>query len=122
MKPTYNFDFFFFQAEDGIRDVAVTGVQTCALPISSVSAWGPAAPAWAQRPGFYSFVRCDHGLTHVGEALLRRLGHGLRGLAPLHATLDDLQRMDGMLVVVLRVLLEPPAATGPDLHVLGEPT
>src|SRR2546422_10805458 len=27
-------DIFFFQAEDGIRDVAVTGVQTCALPIS----------------------------------------------------------------------------------------
>src|SRR5256884_1294839 len=27
--------FFFFQAEDGIRDVAVTGVQTCALPICS---------------------------------------------------------------------------------------
>src|SRR5256884_3961523 len=27
--------YFFFQAEDGIRDVAVTGVQTCALPISS---------------------------------------------------------------------------------------
>src|SRR5256884_6664739 len=29
------FRFFFFQAEDGIRDVAVTGVQTCALPIST---------------------------------------------------------------------------------------
>src|SRR2546429_4882654 len=29
--------FFFFQAEDGIRDVAVTGVQTCALPISDLS-------------------------------------------------------------------------------------
>src|SRR2546429_7382728 len=28
--------FFFFQAEDGIRDVAVTGVQTCALPILRV--------------------------------------------------------------------------------------
>src|SRR2546429_5908881 len=27
---------FFFQAEDGIRDVAVTGVQTCALPISFI--------------------------------------------------------------------------------------
>src|SRR2546429_2701599 len=26
-------EYFFFQAEDGIRDVAVTGVQTCALPI-----------------------------------------------------------------------------------------
>ena len=29
------FVFFFFQAEDGIRDIGVTGVQTCALPISS---------------------------------------------------------------------------------------
>src|SRR2546429_5350940 len=28
---------FFFQAEDGIRDVAVTGVQTCALPISVIN-------------------------------------------------------------------------------------
>ena len=29
-----NYLFFFFQAEDGIRDYKVTGVQTCALPIS----------------------------------------------------------------------------------------
>src|SRR5256886_9285353 len=29
--------FFFFQAEDGIRDLTVTGVQTCALPISIVT-------------------------------------------------------------------------------------
>src|SRR2546430_8409419 len=28
---------FFFQAEDGIRDLTVTGVQTCALPISSAN-------------------------------------------------------------------------------------
>src|SRR5256886_8755051 len=33
----YLFFFFFFQAEDGIRDLTVTGVQTCALPISSSS-------------------------------------------------------------------------------------
>src|SRR2546429_6763057 len=32
--------FFFFQAEDGIRDVAVTGVQTCALPIFLVRGGG----------------------------------------------------------------------------------
>src|SRR5437764_13133663 len=32
------FLFFFFQAEDGIRDTSVTGVQTCALPISSAAA------------------------------------------------------------------------------------
>src|SRR3712207_7084146 len=31
----YIFLFFFFQAEDGIRDIGVTGVQTCALPISA---------------------------------------------------------------------------------------
>src|SRR6266567_5776791 len=32
------FFFFFFQAEDGIRDLTVTGVQTCALPISRSAA------------------------------------------------------------------------------------
>src|SRR2546430_15053749 len=31
------FVFFFFQAEDGIRDLTVTGVQTCALPILNAS-------------------------------------------------------------------------------------
>src|SRR2546427_4719988 len=31
---SFFFVFFFFQAEDGIRDLTVTGVQTCALPIS----------------------------------------------------------------------------------------
>src|SRR5437667_1356109 len=31
--------FFFFQAEDGIRDRDVTGVQTCALPICPVGGW-----------------------------------------------------------------------------------
>src|SRR5467141_131904 len=35
------FFFFFFQAEDGIRDSSVTGVQTCALPISRLSGCGP---------------------------------------------------------------------------------
>src|SRR5437667_5900154 len=37
------FFFFFFQAEDGIRDRDVTGVQTCALPISFWSAVRTAA-------------------------------------------------------------------------------
>src|SRR5437870_9139057 len=32
---------FFFQAEDGIRDGHVTGVQTCALPICLVQSWTP---------------------------------------------------------------------------------
>src|SRR5256886_11299842 len=49
--------FFFFQAEDGIRDLTVTGVQTCALPISqfdlmhslrSLQARHPALPRLGQ--------------------------------------------------------------------------
>src|SRR5205823_8303763 len=38
------FVFFFFQAEDGIRDKLVTGVQTCALPISMSSTAPVMAP------------------------------------------------------------------------------
>src|SRR2546421_1611595 len=34
VSSLYDSSFFFFQAEDGIRDLIVTGVQTCALPIS----------------------------------------------------------------------------------------
>src|SRR2546425_2582332 len=36
LAPSSLVVFFFFQAEDGIRDKLVTGVQTCALPISRV--------------------------------------------------------------------------------------
>src|SRR5207247_5575929 len=39
------FFFFFFQAEDGIRDPLVTGVQTCALPISDLKLERPDARA-----------------------------------------------------------------------------
>src|SRR2546430_10634618 len=38
--------FFFFQAEDGIRDLTVTGVQTCALPI-----FGPIGLRGSQKAG-----------------------------------------------------------------------
>src|SRR3989449_7322842 len=41
---TWSMLFFFFQAEDGIRDVAVTGVQTCALPICRHGARGAPDP------------------------------------------------------------------------------
>src|SRR5438445_10389435 len=39
------FVFFFFQAEDGIRDIGVTGVQTCALPILGLPNASVIAPA-----------------------------------------------------------------------------
>src|SRR3989449_3016286 len=44
-KVSHTVLLFFFQAEDGIRDVAVTGVQTCALPISITSVQAIYVPA-----------------------------------------------------------------------------
>src|SRR5260221_7386951 len=52
--------FFFFQAEDGIRDHCVTGVQTCALPIYSPALPSPpdmnraAANVWDMKADFVS--------------------------------------------------------------------
>src|SRR2546429_5813631 len=43
---------FFFQAEDGIRDVAVTGVQTCALPIFALIGDPASLPAGEFRWAF----------------------------------------------------------------------
>src|SRR5690606_40620087 len=51
--------FFFFQAEDGIRDFHVTGVQTCALPISSGA--GGAAAARLTRAGLAGGARDVRG-------------------------------------------------------------
>src|SRR5579883_3264714 len=54
---------FFFQAEDGIRDFHVTGVQTCALPISTPG------PAWFYAPLIgWGMLVCLHGL-HAYELL-----------------------------------------------------
>src|SRR2546427_5956929 len=62
--------YFFFQAEDGIRYLTVTGVQTCALPI-----WGAAccAPTTSPDSGFVRQDRGVGGLDAHGAAL--QLGH-----------------------------------------------
>src|SRR5204863_1011821 len=46
--------FFFFQAEDGIRDLYVTGVQTCALPISLTPATYPPSNRRHHHSALYS--------------------------------------------------------------------
>src|SRR3989449_293792 len=60
--------FFFFQAEDGIRDVAVTGVQTCALPISfriEQREGGMTTRAWIDAQGH--IVRAENAVGFVME-------------------------------------------------------
>src|SRR6266436_9293556 len=78
----FEYVFFFFQAEDGIRDVAVTGVQTCALPIwlglgypqlaelnaatimVRLSGYGQTGPM-RDRPGFGAIGEAMGGIRHV---------------------------------------------------------
>src|SRR5262249_58102702 len=70
-----------FQAEDGIRDWSVTGVQTCALPISAPSAGGSACTGLPQRG------LCLRGVPALGQCRRSRRGAGAgrraRGVAPL---------------------------------------
>src|SRR5260221_7742108 len=59
-----DFLFFFFQAEDGIRDHCVTGVQTCALPISSHSSPSVARPSSATSDMMRKYsARCSGSLS-----------------------------------------------------------
>src|SRR2546427_2559521 len=57
------FFFFFFQAEDGIRDLTVTGVQTCALPISIAAS----SLATATARGLSAFFTVRKTLPWVGS-------------------------------------------------------
>src|SRR5699024_12128222 len=84
--------FFFFQAEDGIRDRNVTGVQTCALPISPACAVrGPgASPARggggqpSVRPPDFRRRRCRYVVrSPLERSEERRVGKECRcGRAP----------------------------------------
>src|SRR6266511_2624564 len=60
-EVVFNFFFFsFFQAEDGIRDFHVTGVQTCALPISGVG---------GAQIGWYRLIAIPHwAIAHEESA------------------------------------------------------
>src|SRR5436189_1754170 len=82
---SFFFFFFFFQAEDGIRDTSVTGVQTCALPISTVRVgtagwarnWGSCANAASS-----AWTRCNKSRSRSEE---RRVGKECRSRwSPYH--------------------------------------
>src|SRR5207245_7318086 len=68
--------YFFFQAEDGIRDATVTGVQTCALPIFGVEqiyAWGTRSLNRG-----YSFCGRRQGAWGICRSEERRVGKECR--------------------------------------------
>src|SRR5215203_6830826 len=58
---------FFFQAEDGIRDIGVTGVQTCALPILAAASSLVLSPAFAEEapPALAAYERETGGRIGV---------------------------------------------------------
>src|SRR2546429_5227990 len=85
---------FFFQAEDGIRDVAVTGVQTCALPICAL-----VQPARGHRP---------HGAVHRADPGQLR-AHACRCLS--HRSEEHTSELQSRLHLVCRLLLEKKKAT-----------
>src|SRR3982750_2239071 len=70
----------FFQAEDGIRDVAVTGVQTCALPISAHGRTPAGSRVWTRPAGLRSRTNREAGRSEE-----RRVGKECRSRgSPYH--------------------------------------
>src|SRR5258708_11435184 len=61
-EVSFTLSFFFFQAEDGIRDDLVTGVQTCALPIYLQ------AQAYRLRPGASRMLRLEGDMLELADS------------------------------------------------------
>src|SRR2546429_3042200 len=106
--------FFFFQAEDGIRDVAVTGVQTCALPIyGDFHAIGSAHNLLAALVDAHLFHGNELHLDPNQIAWPRALDMNDRALRHITLSLDSKKRseehtseLQSRLHLVCRLLLE----------------
>src|SRR5215210_1786161 len=94
--------FFFFQAEDGIRDTSVTGVQTCALPISC---GGSASSAWKTNC-------CAPGSSVPALWPAGGRGDGGGGLAGHRPPLRRRPRLPGLGAAALLVLRRSPLGGG----------
>src|SRR5256886_7864165 len=82
------FFFFFFQAEDGIRDLTVTGVQTCALPICEY--------CYSRRPALDRHLAevCVRGLKRrrFSTAVIDGMDHSELGRAKLLGAAAEIGR------------------------------
>src|SRR2546426_1242114 len=74
------FFFFFFQAEDGIRDYKVTGVQTCALPISNLAIVGSHSTNGVA--AIHSALLRSTTVKDLAEMFTERFGNKTNGVTP----------------------------------------
>src|SRR5215467_15276112 len=92
IKPL-NCSFFFFQAEDGIRDYKVTGVQTCALPISAeplaFAEMNEQAAAHVRRLGHWHEIAQAHAILGVEAFSGRIAGDACHIVEEVLAPLDQ---------------------------------
>src|SRR5215813_8039252 len=96
--------FFFFQAEDGIRDADVTGVQTCALPISR-------ADIFVTATGNLDVITIEHMRKMKDRAIVANIGHfdseiqvaALRNLKwhNVKPQVDEIEFPDGKRIILL---------------------
>src|SRR2546429_2044977 len=93
---------FFFQAGDGIRDVAVTGVQTCALPICVMqlaAKFGRPIFTFIDTPGAYPGIDAEE--RGQGEAIARNLREMSRLPVPVLVTVTGEGGSGGALAVAV---------------------
>src|SRR2546430_12382049 len=112
-RELYDIIFFFFQAEDGIRDLTVTGVQTCALPISRLPSQSGATAA-AARSNLQHAVAPDrrhHRPRDADEELSDRrpAPHGLLDMPSVKQTWRSLQEWEEDPVLLARAAQEFPS-------------
>src|SRR2546428_5572125 len=92
--------FFFFQAEDGIRDLIVTGVQTCALPIYPSAGGFENATCWVTlyKTSGRRVEICTwwHALYRQGDCFCRNVRvAGVHFEVKIDAFVDDLRAWNG---------------------------
>src|SRR5258708_10235004 len=83
---------FFFQAEDGIRDDLVTGVQTCALPISEGHPARTPEPSPGRRP---------EGGAQLGVDRMRRPGRPWAAVQSCRPGVERISRIEGAASVMV---------------------
>src|SRR2546430_13388686 len=96
--------FFFFQAEDGIRDLTVTGVQTCALPIFGFlqEAGAAATPLFEE----------NQLLSALVPALIAALVFAFSRTLWSFATVAEVYTLNTLLIVIIWFLMFRWRATG----------